>query len=500
MHFERPFKGSKSRRHVAEGFHRPRGADRGRGLSAEGQSQVSTRLLLGVLISAVFVSVLNSSMVNVVVPVIGRTYGASEAQVGWVITGYLLTYAVGIPLYGRVADIFSLRRAFAAGLLAFAVGSFLGAWAPSLGALVFGRIVQGAGGAAIPALSSVSVAKVLPPGKRGSALGLIVSSVGIGASVGPIVGGAVAALAGWHYLFIGTLLLTLALLPAALYVLPDDRPKGARGFDLPGGILLGLSAGLFLYGITRGQMSGFGSAASWGSFAGAALAAAGFGWRIRSAAEPFVSPRLFKNRAYVAAVAVGYFCMLANVSALVFVPLLVSQVNGLSPGQAGLVLTPGAVALAMLSPAAGRLSDRIGARPPIVAGLLVMLLSILSISTFGAGASPVIVSLGMLGVGTGFALANSPNVNAAASVLGPDEVGAGLGIFNGVFFLGGGTGPAVIGAFLAARKEADTGALNPLYALNAAPYSDAFFILAAALLISLVATLGLRSGTGKGAK
>jgi DHA2 family metal-tetracycline-proton antiporter-like MFS transporter/DHA2 family florfenicol/chloramphenicol resistance protein-like MFS transporter len=458
---------------------------------------VSTRLLMGVLISAVFVSVLNSSMVNVVVPVIGRDYGVSEAQVGWVITGFLLTFAIGIPLYGRAADVFSIRRAFTVGLLAFAAGSLICASAPSLGMLVFGRIVQGAGGAAIPALSSVSVAKILPPGERGTALGLIVSSVGIGAAVGPILGGTVGSLVGWHYLFIGTLILTAALIPAALYVLPDDSPEEARGFDLPGGILLGLAAGLFLFGITRGQVSGFGSAGSWGSFAGSALAALGFGWRIRRSAEPFVSPTLFENRAYVAAVVVGYFCMLANVSALVFVPLLVSEVNGLSPGQAGLVLTPGAVALAIISPLAGRWSDRIGVRPLIFVGLVTMLLSLLSISTFGAGATPVIASLGMLGVGTGFALANSPNINAAASSLRPEEVGAGLGIFNGAFFLGGATGPALIGAFLAARKEAEAGALNPLYALDAAAYSDAFLVLSLALLISLVATLGLRRTTAK---
>jgi DHA2 family metal-tetracycline-proton antiporter-like MFS transporter len=458
---------------------------------------VSTRLLMGVLISAVFVSVLNSSMVNVVVPVIGRDYGVSEAQVGWVITGFLLTFAIGIPLYGRAADVFSIRRAFMVGLVAFAAGSLICASAPSLGMLVFGRIVQGAGGAAIPALSSVSVAKILPPGERGTALGLIVSSVGIGAAVGPILGGTVGSLVGWHYLFIGTLILTVALIPAALYVLPDDSPEEARGFDLPGGILLGLAAGLFLFGITRGQVSGFGSAGSWGSFAGSALAALGFGWRIRRSAEPFVSPTLFENRAYVAAVVVGYFCMLANVSALVFVPLLVSEVNGLSPGQAGLVLTPGAVALAIISPLAGRWSDRIGVRPLIFVGLVTMLLSLLSISTFGAGATPVIASLGMLGVGTGFALANSPNINAAASSLRPEEVGAGLGIFNGAFFLGGATGPALIGAFLAARKEAEAGALNPLYALDAAAYSDAFLVLSLALLISLVATLGLRRTTAK---
>jgi DHA2 family metal-tetracycline-proton antiporter-like MFS transporter len=465
--------------------------------AATERAGVSTRLLMGVLISAVFVSVLNSSMVNVVVPVIGRDYGVSEAQVGWVITGFLLTFAIGIPLYGRAADVFSIRRAFMVGLVAFAAGSLICASAPSLGMLVFGRIVQGAGGAAIPALSSVSVAKILPPGERGTALGLIVSSVGIGAAVGPILGGAVGALAGWHYLFIGTLVLTAVLIPAALYVLPDDSPEGARGFDLPGGILLGLAAGLFLFGITRGQVSGFGSAGSWGSFAGSALAALGFGWRIRRSAEPFVSPTLFENRAYVAAVVVGYFCMLANVSALVFVPLLVSEVNGLSPGQAGLVLTPGAVALAIISPLAGRWSDRIGVRPLIFVGLATMLLSVLSISTFGAGATPAVVSLGMLGVGAGFALANSPNINAAASSLRPEEVGAGLGIFNGAFFLGGATGPALIGAFLAARKEAEAGALNPLYALDAAAYSDAFLVLSLALLISLVATLGLRRTTAK---
>jgi MFS family permease len=126
-------------------------------LSAEeaGRGGVSTRLLIGVLVSGVFVSVLNNSMVNVVVPVIGQDYGATEAQVGWVITGFLLAFAVGIPLYGRAADVFSVRSAFVAGLATFAVGSLVCALAPTLWALVLGRIVQGAGGAAIPALASV---------------------------------------------------------------------------------------------------------------------------------------------------------------------------------------------------------------------------------------------------------------------------------------------------------------------------------------------------------
>lgn len=457
---------------------------------------MNRRLLLAVLISAVFVAVMNSSMVNVAVPVIRRDFGASEAQVGWVITSYLLIYAVGIPLYGRAADVFSLRSAFSLGLLVFAVGSLVSALAPSLPLLVFGRIVQATGAAAIPALSSASVAKVLPPGDRGTALGLIVSSVGVGAAVGPVVGGVIQEFAGWQSLFYATLALTLLLLVGALYVLPKTESSEDRSFDVIGGVLLGLAAGLFLFGITQGQTHGFGALSSWGSFVVSALAAAGFALRITSAAHPFVSPALFRNPPYVAAVVVGFFSMLVNVSCLVSIPLLVSQVNGLGPAATGLVLAPGAIALAILSPLVGRLSDRIGVKTLIYTGLAVMLGSVLFLSAFAAGASPFVVAMGMLGIGVGFALTNSPNVNAAAAALTEKESGVGLGIFNGLFFLGGGTGPAVVGAFLAARREAGAGAINPLYALEAAPFSDAFLLLGVALVICLIAARWVRNGVG----
>ena len=463
----------------------------------EERSPGSIRLLLMVLISAVFIAVLNTSMVNVSVPSIREEFGASEGQVGWVITGYLLVYAVGIPLYGRVSDLFSLKQTFVLGLCVFAVGSLFCALAPNLLLLVFGRIVQAAGGAAIPALASAAVAKILSPGERGTALGLIFSSVGVGAAVGPVVGGILDNLAGWQALFHGTLLLTLLLIPVALRELPHTEPSDERSFDLRGGILLGLAAGLFLFGITQGQVAGFGSATSWGSFLGAALAAVGFAHRITTAPHPFVSPSLFRNTGFVAAVTVGSFSMLANVSSLVFIPLLISSVNGLSSGAAALALTPGAISLAILSPIAGRLSDRVGARPPIFAGLSIMLLAALFLSTFAAGASPLVVAAGMLGIGTGFAFANSPATNAAAAALPREEAGVGLGIYQGLFFLGGGTGPAVIGAFLAARREAGTEALNPLYTLDAASFSDAFLMVGVALVISLGASFKLRSNVGK---
>ena len=135
--------------------------------AARHEGPASTRLFLAVAASAVFVSVLTATMINVLVPVIGARFDASAAEVGWVVTGYSLAYAVGVPLYGRISDLFGVRAVFSVGLAGFAVGGFVCALAPSLTVLVFGRVVQGIGGAAIPALAIVSVAKVLPAGERG---------------------------------------------------------------------------------------------------------------------------------------------------------------------------------------------------------------------------------------------------------------------------------------------------------------------------------------------
>jgi len=120
-------------------------------------ARTSTRLLLAVVVTAILISVLNQTFVNVVVPDIRDAYGATQGQVGWVITGYLLVFAVGIPLYGRVADLYSLRRTFAVGLAFLAAGSIACALAPSLPLLVAGRVLQAVGAAAIPALGFASV-------------------------------------------------------------------------------------------------------------------------------------------------------------------------------------------------------------------------------------------------------------------------------------------------------------------------------------------------------
>jgi EmrB/QacA subfamily drug resistance transporter len=463
---------------------------------------VSTRLVMVVVSAAIFISVLQQTFVNVVVPDIRQDFGASQGQVGWVITGYLLVFAIGIPLYGRVADLYSLRRTFSLGLLGLAAGSVVCAFAPSLSLLVAGRILQAAGAAAIPALGFASIAKLLPPGQRGAALGLLSSSVGVGAAVGPVAGGIIAGFAGWQSLFFVTLVLALVLVAGAWRVLPDaisDHPaapdnllEALHRFDVPGGLLLAFAAGLALFGVTEGQVAGFASPVTWGSFLLALVAAVGFVWRIRSAPEPFVSPGLFRNPAFIAAVAVGFFMMFANVGTLVLAPFLLSEVNGLSAAGIGLVLAPGAAAVAILSPVAGRLSDRFGLRLLIRVGLVVMFISTFALSTLGVGASAVMVALGVLGLGLGFSIVNSPTANAAAATLSEEESGVGLGIFQLIFFLGGGFGTAAAATFLAFRQNVGGAAINPFYSLGADSFSDAFLLITLAAAVALLATFGTR--------
>ena len=127
------------------------------------EKPASTRLFLAVVASSVFVTVLTATMINVLIPLMRAEFGASSAQVGWVVTGYSLAYVIGVPLYGRISDFFGVRRVFTVGLLGFAAGGVICALAPSFAILVLGRIVQGVGGAAVPALASVAVAKVRRP-------------------------------------------------------------------------------------------------------------------------------------------------------------------------------------------------------------------------------------------------------------------------------------------------------------------------------------------------
>ncbi|TLS50830.1 multidrug efflux MFS transporter [Paenibacillus antri] len=460
------------------------------------EHRASATLLMMVIILSSLSAAMTVDMVNPVLGLIGESLQASKAQVSWVVSGIALLLAIGIPLYGRMSDFIELRKLFALAASILSIGSLICALASNLPLLVFGRMVQGAGMSAIPVLSVVAVSKVFAEGKRGAALGVVAGCIGIGTALGPIFGGVVGQAWGWPALFWIAFSLSLLIVVGSVFALPVIRPEIEDGteqtFDLLGGTLLGLTAGLFLFGVTQGESAGFASFSSYGSLLGSLLAMIGFVLRIRAASKPFVPPALFKNRFYVNSVVVAFLSAFAYFAVLVFVPLLCLEVNGLSPGEAGVTLLPGGAAVALVSPWVGRISDRVGTKSLVVSGLILMGVSTFFLSAFAPGASPLLISAGVMGVGIAFAFVNSPATNSAIGVLRKDLVGAGMGFFQGALYLGAGTGASLIGAFLHARSDA-IDPLNPMYRLDAVNYSDSFLAVTIAVIFALIASFGIKN-------
>ena len=229
-----------------------------------------------------------------------------------------------------------------------------------------------------------------------------------------MVGSVFGQMLGWPSLFWLMTAAALVLIPAIRRVIPGHAPDNRRPFDLLGGLSLGAAAGLVLFGFTQSITSGFGSPASWGGMLAGLIAAVLFGWRTGATAYPFVPPALFGNRGYVAAVAGIFLAMTVNLAILVLVPILVIEVNGLTPGEGSLVMIPGGLALAVTAPLAGRLVQRgVNAGSISLAGLTLIAAAALLLSAT-AGMSPWVAGLAVLVLGAGFALVVTATTSAAS--------------------------------------------------------------------------------------
>lgn len=442
-----------------------------------------------VICLAVFFSVLNGTMVNVALPVIGRDLGIEAARLGWVVTGYLLVFGVSVPFFGRLADKFGARRIFVLGLAVFALSSLLLAVSSSYSMLMAARLAQAAGAAAVPGLGMALVSRAYPPEKRGSAMGFVSMTVGTGAAIGPTLGGTIASAFGWNGIFLLTALSGL-LIPLALRVLPPAKGTANEGLDLGGGVLLALSIAGALLAATEGSRGDPGSPFVLGALALSLVAAVLLVVRQRTAAYPFIPRDLLRNRRFLLLVATSFCSMAANLSVLIAIPLMLTAFNRLSPVQVGLVLLPEAIAFTLLAPVSGRLVDRIGPRMPILFGLALMAVALLGLSSLGAGATPGVVGALVVLLSSGFAFVNSPLATTVSLVIGRDRLSSGLSINSMAFFLGGSFGTALLSAVLTARRGAQS-ALNPAYSGQLPAYSDAFLALVLPVLGAMALSFAL---------
>lgn len=417
-------------------------------------------LALGYII---FFSVLNGTMFNVSLPDIANQFDLLPSRVSWVMSGYIILFALGSMTYGRLADTHPVKELITVGLVLFCAGSMLGLVAQWYPLLVIGRMVQAAGSGAIPALAMLVTTRYLPADIRGRSLGFIASIGAFGAAIGPILGGFITASLHWRFLFLFSLF-SLAAVPTLRRCLPAGEGRRSS-FDLTGAALLAVAVGGLLLFITIPDRR---------LLAGGLAAAAWFAVHVVRAEHPFVHPGLFRDARYRAMLIVS-FLTIGTVFGMMFItPLMLRDVNGLSAGGIGMTMFPGAMSAALLGIVGGRLSDRLGSVRIVLIGQA-LLVAGLSLLAFAAGLPPLSVALPLVLCNAGFTFLQASLAHTVADVLPRDRMGVGMGMYNLSTFLSGAVSTAVLGKVLDHSRD-------PLAA--AGPYRALFLALA---LIAMIA-------------
>lgn len=443
-----------------------------------------SEILIVALVSAcTFTSVLSTTMFNVVLPEIGRDFDVGPATLGWLFTAYSLIFAVATTFYGRLGDLYGIRRFLIIGIGIFSLGSALAALALSFELLLAARIFQATGAAAIPALGTATIFRMVPARRRGAAMGYMSAVIGTGAGLGPVIGGMLAEFLSWRALFLvpGTL---FVMIPVLIKLLPTMEGKGTGRLDVFGGALVALSLGGLLMSVTNLERAGITSPIVIGPFIVFMVVMLALIQRIRSRDDSFIPRTLLANRNFVLLCITAIGMTATAMGSMVTLPLLLDSVQGVRVGQIGLVMLPSAIASAVLGPVGGRLADRYGAVVPLRMGLTSLVFGALMMSSFGTSGSEITVAILGISFGMGMGLAAAPLLNSVSLVLPSTQSSTGVGLIHMVFLMGGSFGVALKTAIIDARIDA-ADAFNPLHSGAGAGFSDAFLVVLVASSVSL---------------
>jgi EmrB/QacA subfamily drug resistance transporter len=406
-------------------------------------------LVLAICCASMFVVALDSSIVNVALPSIGRDLGSSGGLISWIVDAYTLTLAGLLISSGVLADRRGRRRFFRYGLTVFGLGSLVCGVAPDLPILICGRVVQGIGGSMLNPVALAIIGSVLTDrARRARALGAWGAVLGVAMALGPIAGGLLTSSAGWRSIFwVNIPVCAVAVLACTRFV-PESCGTTGRRLDPRGQLLTVGSMFLLVFGIIEAPRIGYRSIPVFALFVVFAVAAIVLA---RRSQEPFVEPRYFRSLPFAAANLCGLVAS-GGQGVLVFTVSIYLQL-GLheTPTATGLRLIPVAVGTFVCSAISGRAVARLGAVPPLACGGVAVVLSAVTLLVFGAG-SPVPVLVAALLFGAGFGLANAPITATAVVGMGADS-GAASGVVSTSRQLGMSIGVAYAGAVSSAGSS-----------------------------------------------
>ncbi|WP_205856822.1 DHA2 family efflux MFS transporter permease subunit [Phytoactinopolyspora endophytica] len=406
--------------------------------------------------AATFMAALDNLVVTTALPVIRDDLDGSLADLEWVVNGYTLPFACLLLLAAALGDRFGRRRIFAGGVVLFTAASAWAALATSTDSLIAARAAQGAGAAALMPLSLTLISAAVPAARRGMAFGIWGAVNGLAIASGPLVGGTITEHISWHWIFWLNVPLGIVLVPLALTRLTESHGANNR-LDLVGTVLA--SSGLFgvVLAIVRAHEHGWTSGSVLTDFTlGTVLLAAFVRWELRTPA-PMLPMRFFRSPTFTAINAAGLLMFLGAFGSIFLLTQFLQFIQGYSPQEAGLRMLPWTAMPMVIAPIAGALSDRIGGRPIVTSGFLVMAAGL---GWFAVIAEPDVSYLSQVPAlvlcGIGMAMFFAPASAMLMGSVSPDEQGIASGVNNALREVGGALGVAVLASVFATRGGYET--------------------------------------------
>ncbi len=396
---------------------------------------------------ALFMIMLDNTVVNVALPSIQRDLHASISGLEWTINGYTLSFAVLLATGGRLGDIFGRRRMFILGVVIFAVSSATAGLAQSSTDLVASRVVQGVGAALMmPATLSI-VTHAFPPQERGKAMGTWAGVSGLALAVGPVIGGLLTEHVSWRAIFYLNIPVAIGAVAAALFAVRESRDSTVgREVDYAGVAVLTASLTALILALVEGNAWGWGSTEIVALLAGASVGLAAFVAIELRVKVPMVEFRFFSDRNFLGAVVVALIISFAMLGVFFFLALYMQDILRYSPLEAGVRFLPSTLMIVTLAPVAGRMADRFGPRWLIVGGLLVLAGSLYSFTGIAVDSTYLDLLPGFMLLGIGIAITMSPMTSAAMNAVQVEKAGIASGVLSMFRMIGGSLGVAITGA------------------------------------------------------
>jgi EmrB/QacA subfamily drug resistance transporter len=439
---------------------------------------------------------LDGSIVNIALPAIQNDFRIDLTTIEWVVVAYLLVVGGLLLPFGRLGEVLTFKRVYLVGFTVFTLASVCCGASPNVAGLVGFRVVQGVGAAMIMAMGPAIVARTFPAGERGRALGLNGISVSIGLSLGPALGGVLTQVATWRAIFLINAPIGLLAIVWAARVLPAETPGKGQSFDVRGAALSGVALFALLLALSDGQQWGWTSPAIIGLLIAFVVLGAAFIVAEGGSIQPMIDLALFRIRPFSAGLASVVVAFSGLFTATFLLPFLLEQGSGFSPIEAGLLLTPMPITMALVAPFSGAASDRFGPRMLASAGMAIMVLGLLSLTQLPVNfALPDLVwRLVLLGLGQGLFM--SPNSSAVLGSVPRPRLGTASGTLAQMRVNGQVLGVALSGAIVATRLPvhlAELGGGTPSGALQSAALAgaihDAFVVAAIVCCVGIVTSL-----------